>query len=396
VKIALAQIDVIPNKPKKNLEKMLRMVNEARAQSVDLIAFPEMCVGGYLLCDKWHDDNYCRNLMGYNEILREASKGIAIAYGNVYVDKFINKRVNDDRFHPNKDGRSRKYNSVYVFQDGMPASRLKESNILPHGVQPKTLIPNYRIFDDERYFFSTQDIAKDFGVPLESLLQPFLIRIAGEQVPIGFELCEDLWCEDYRRNGEALNPTRILIENGARLIINSSASPWSFGKNKARDARMQFLRKQSGNDLVPFLYVNCVGAQNNGKNIVVFDGASTAYNTDGLPVILGNANYQEELLVVLRSDFSKKPVERIEAGNMEKKFHAIIRGIKHMNDILGHMPRYVIGLSGGIDSAVVASLLTIAVGRENVTAINMPTKYNRQEIKDSAKQPLALPKPLGQ
>jgi NAD+ synthase (glutamine-hydrolysing) len=85
VKIALAQIDVIPNKPKKNLEKMLRMVNEARAQSVDLIAFPEMCVGGYLLCDKWHDDNYCRNLMWYNEILREASKGIAIAYGNVYV-----------------------------------------------------------------------------------------------------------------------------------------------------------------------------------------------------------------------------------------------------------------------------------------------------------------------
>ena len=386
MKIALAQIDVIPNKAKKNLQKMLRMVEKAKAQSVDLIAFPEMCVSGYLLSDKWQEHGYCNGLMGYNQILREASKGIAIAYGNVYVDEFINKRVNDDRFHPNKDGRTRKYNSVYVFQDREYVSRLKETNIVPQGVQPKTLLPNYRIFDEERYFFSTQDIAKDFSVSLESLLQPFLIRVDGEQLPIGFELCEDLWCEDYRRNGNALNPTKILIENGARLITNLSASPWTFGKNKTRDKRIEFLKKESGNDFVPFLYVNCVGVQNNGKNIVVFDGASTVYNTDGLPVILGDANYQEELLVVCESDFSIKPVERIEAGKTEAKFQAIIRGLRHINDVIGHIPRYVIGLSGGIDSAVVASLLTIAVGKENVTAVNMPTIYNKQETKDIAKR----------
>ena len=141
--------------------------------------------------------------MEYNEILNEASNGIAIAYGNIYVDKFINKRVNDDSFHPNKDGRSRKYNSVYVFQDGNSVSRLRETKILPPGIQPKSLLPNYRIFDDERYFFSTQDIAKDFGVSLESLLQPLLLRIDREEVSIGFELCEDLWCNDYRRNCHA-------------------------------------------------------------------------------------------------------------------------------------------------------------------------------------------------
>jgi NAD+ synthase (glutamine-hydrolysing) len=385
VKIALGQINVIPNKANENLEKMLRMVKEAKAQSVDLIAFPEMCVGGYLLSDKWQEDNLCHHLMEYNQTLREASNGIAIAYGNVYVDQFINERVNDDRFHPNKDGRTRKYNSVYVFQDGKPVSRLKWTNILPQGVQPKTLLPNYRIFDEERYFFSTQDIAKDFSAPLESLLQPFLVLIDREETPIGFELCEDLWCEDYRRNGEALNPTKILIENGARLIVNLSASPWTFGKNRTRDRRIRFLKKESCNDFVPFLYVNCVGAQNNGKNIVVFDGASTVYNTDGFPVMLGDANYQEELLVVCQSDLSRKPVERIETGKIEAKFHAIIRGLKHMNDILGYVPKYVVGLSGGIDSAVVASLLTIAVGKENIIAVNMPTKYNKQETQDSAK-----------
>ena len=173
LKIALAQMDVISNKPNKNLESMLNMVGRAKAQDADLVAFPEMCLGGYLLSDKWQDDTFCENLMEYNEILNEASNGIAIAYGNIYVDKYISKRVNDDRFHPNKDGRSRKYNSVYVFQDGNPASRLRETKILPPGIQPKSLLPNYRIFDDERYFFSTQDIAKDFGVPLESLSATF-------------------------------------------------------------------------------------------------------------------------------------------------------------------------------------------------------------------------------
>ena len=386
MKIALAQMDVIPNKPNKNLEAMSKMVERAKAQGVDLIAFPEMCVGGYLLSDKWQEDNFCEDLMEYNQILKEASNGIAIAYGSIYVDKFINKRVNDDKFHPNKDGRSRKYNSMYVFQDGNPVSRLKETKILPAGIQPKSLLPNYRIFDDERYFLSTQDIAKDFGVPLESLLQPFLVRTNQEKVPIGFELCEDLWCNDYRRNLQALNPTKILIQNGSKIIINSSASPWTFGKNDARDRRIEFLKEESGNDFVPFLYVNCVGAQNNGKNIVTFDGASTVYNSDGFPVILANANYEEQLVVVNGSEISKRaPLQRIKEGKIERKFRAIIRGIRHMNDLLGYVPKYVIGLSGGIDGAVVASLLTIAVGRENVTAVNMPTKYNKEETKESAR-----------
>lgn len=94
---------------------------------------------------------------------------------------------------------------------------------------------------------------------------------------------------------------------------------------------------------------------------------------------------KESTKIVCECDFSKKPLERIEKGKVEAKFQAIIRGLRHINDILGHVPRYVIGLSGGIDSAVVASLLTIAVGKENVIAVNMPTKYNKQVTKDIAK-----------
>src|SRR3989338_7109286 len=96
----------------------------------------------------------CANPMGINDIIRAQSQGIAIAYGNIYQDDQINQRVTVDNttithHHPNKDGRSRKYNAIYVFQNGKPVERVQETNILPPGVQPKTLLPTYRFFDDQ-------------------------------------------------------------------------------------------------------------------------------------------------------------------------------------------------------------------------------------------------------
>ncbi|HLD07359.1 MAG TPA: NAD(+) synthase [Candidatus Nanoarchaeia archaeon] len=385
MKIALAQMDVKPGQPRKNLESMLRMVEQAKRQQVDLIAFPEMAVGGYLLGDKWLSDEYCRYLMEFNDALLEASDGIAIAYGNIFLDEHINDRVGDSNPHPNEDGRSRKYNAVYVVQNRKPASRKQQTRLLPEGVQPKTLLPNYRIFDDKRYFFSTTGVAQDFGVPLEGLMQPFMISVGGRQVPIGFEICEDLWCADYRRNSRMLNPTKMLISNGAAYIVNISASPWTFGKNSARDRRVRELKADINGHFVPFLYVNCTGAQNNGKNIVTFDGGSTVYNADGLPIQHSAAPYQEELIIVERFDGSA--AERQEKPAIAQKHDAIIAGIRHVRDMMGaeEQPGYVVGLSGGVDSAVVAALLVDAVGRERVMAINMPTSLNSAKTRESAR-----------
>ncbi len=386
MKIALAQMEVKPGRPKKNLENMLAMIEEAKRQHVDLIAFPEMCVGGYLIGDKFLQERYCRNLMEFNEAIRKASEGIAIAYGNIFVDDSVNERWEDSEIHPNKDGRSRKYNAVYVFQNGKEAERKAEAGILPAGVQPKTLLPNYRIFDDERYFLSLEDAAKDYGVPLDYLLQPFLIEVGGEKIPVGFEVCEDLWCADYRKEMEALNPTKILIDNGAELIVNISASPWTYGKNSARDRRIKFLKEESGEDFVPFLYVNCTGVQNNGKNLVTFDGGSTIYNKDGLPVIMSKAPYEQELIITEEKDFGKAPAERIEKERIAQKYDAIITGILHIKDTLGmeSHPKFVIGLSGGIDSSVVAALLADAVGAGKILGVNMPTQYNSDLTKGAA------------
>src|SRR3989344_1613966 len=111
MKIALAQMEGVQGKPGKNLEKMLAMVEEAKRHDADLIAFPEMAVGGYLVGDKFLSDEYNAGLMEFNEELRRASDGIAIAYGNIFVDDEINERAGENRPHPNKDGRIRKYNA---------------------------------------------------------------------------------------------------------------------------------------------------------------------------------------------------------------------------------------------------------------------------------------------
>ncbi len=403
MKIALAQMEVVPGCPRKNLETMLGMIEEAKAQQADLIAFPELCLGGYLLGDRFTEEDYCANLMEFNEELRKASgdgsesngkngnecKGIAIAYGNVFLERDINARVGDNNTHPNKDGRLRKYNAVHLFQNGKEIPRLRETKALPPGVQPKTLLPNYRFFDDERYFFSLEDVAKDFDVPLEELAQPFLIETRdGEKVPIGFEVCEDLWCADYRRDGEAQNITKMLIQNGARYIVNISASPWTAGKNSTRDRRIKFLKQESNDAFVPFLYVNCVGAQNNGKNIVTFDGGTTVYNANGEPIILNGEHYEQDLVIVGNSDFDKPAVQRAEKPKIVQKLEAIIKGIQHVKDMNGwkEQPKYVLGMSGGIDSAIVAAILTLAVGKDKVLGINMPTVYNSAQTKKAAEE----------
>ena len=375
--IALAQMDVIPGQPRANVDKMISLIQEAKQKNVDLICFPEMCIGGYLLGDKFLEDAYCEELMSYNSEILDASIDIAICYGNIYVDE------NSNGYHPNKDGRSRKYNAVYVVQNGKYAKRSKENGILPFGVQPKTLLPNYRFFDDERYFFSLPDVATDFGKELKDLLSPFLISIGNTIVPVGVELCEDLWCRDYRALGEPINITNILIEAGAQKIINLSASPWTFMKNNARDRRVKFLKEQS-KSFVKYYYVNCVGVQNNGKNIITFDGGSTVYNENGDPCILSNKGWQEDLMIIDQKSSFESKMRKI-GNTVQEKYKAISNGLKKSSNILGDNPNFVIGLSGGIDSSLVATLLVLAFGKNNVVGVNMPSKYNSSKTKECAK-----------
>ena len=370
MKIALAQMRVIAGQPWKNFDKMRQFINQARENGCHIIAFPEMCVGGYLLADRWTEDSWCYHLAAFNDRIRELSDNIIVIYGNILID---NTRKN-------KDGRIRKYNAGFAFHNLKPLPR---AGALPEGAAIKSLLPNYRIFDDERYFYSLTEYAHDTNTQIEDLLQPFQATIEGQVIRFGVEICEDLWFNDYRYKGKPLNISKYLIENGARFIFNISSSPWTYGKDHARNNRIQESFKDASR-FVPFYYVNCTGVQNNGKNIVVFDGDSTIYNEKAKVVRTCSEPFTEELLIH-DTNSALKPVKKEPLAAVKAKYLAVTEGIRGMDEIMGNdqFP-YVVGVSGGIDSALTACLLSQAAGSKRVVAINLPTRYNSQITREIA------------
>jgi NAD+ synthase (glutamine-hydrolysing) len=369
MRVALAQMRVLPGRPDRNVAAMAASIDEARRRGCRFVAFPELCVGGYLIGDRWLEDAWCEELVAQNDRIRALSDGIVVLYGNVYVD----------RSAVNKDGRVRKYNAGYAYYDRKPVPR---PGPLPDGVAVKSLLPNYREFDDERYFFSLLDLALDLDVPVQQLVQPFEAAIDGERIRFGVEICEDLWFNDYRCGGRPLNVTRHLIANGAQCIFNLSASPWTFGKGRARNNRIQESRQEAG-AFVPFYYVNCVGTQNNGKNLVVFDGDSTIYDARAQVIATASAPFAEELVV--HDTARVEPIDKQPLGMIEGKYRAILEGIRGMDEMLDSSSfPYVLGISGGIDSALVACLLRDAIGAERVVGFNMPSRYNSARTRSYA------------
>lgn len=386
MRTALAQMRVEPGRPDLNLKRIEEFIARAKDEGADLVAFPELCVSGYLLGDLWTSESFCRDLSAANAELGALSGGIALAYGNVYLDP--SRR--------NKDGRARKYNAAFAWQDGKPLPRAASPGaaLLPEGVSMKTLLPNYRIFDDERYFFSLWDLSEELGVEVESLLLPFEARFPGGPLRIGVEICEDLWFTDYRLKGRPFNVSGVLVENGARAILNLSASPWTLGKGEARDRRVRDSRAdlaaRSGKDAAPFYYVNCVGVQNNGKNFVTFDGDSTVYGPDAEIAAHSGRPWEEELLVFDDAAFGKRGAPKADkpsSSGIALKCRAAVEGIRAVDLVMGNSAfPWIIGLSGGVDSAVVACLLERAVGKERVRAFNLPSRYNSAATKGAAAQ----------
>ena len=163
-------------------------------------------------------------------------------------------------------------------------------------MHPKTLHPNYRFFDDDRHFYSLRKLAGETGTRISrldgSLRDPH--RTAAI-VRLGVQLCEDIWHQDYRVPArDRWTRSGAWHRAGADLVVNLSASPWTWQKN---DKRNRVVHEAMARSPAPFFYVNQVGAQNNGKNILVFDGDTCGYRTDG--TIAGRAPPWREALLVL-------------------------------------------------------------------------------------------------
>jgi len=356
MKIGLAQIEVKPLEVEKNLEKILSYIEKAKKAGLEVVVFPEMAVGGYLVGDEWENEDYIDKLLQANEDIKNHSGGIVVIWGNVDVD----------RLKKNEDGRWRKYNAGFVASDGEWVV-----GGVGAGKTYKTLMPKYREFDDERHFCSLQKYASDEGKEISNLLKPFEIC----DRKIGVMMCEDMWSDDY-----TISPTEVLVNNGVEMIINLSCSPWTIGKN---DKRHRVVKTRVAESKTPFLYCNNVGIQNNGKNIFVFDGGSTIYNTEGK--ITGELESFEEGLLIYDDQKEASQKELKKDDTTAELWRGIVYGLKKFLEKIG-VEKIVIGLSGGIDSSVVACLLVSALGKERIVGINMPSQFNSDLTKTAAKK----------
>ena len=401
-------MEVRAGRPDLNVRSMLGFVERAREAGAAIVAFPEMSIPGYILGDAWEIDALVEDYERWSTAIRDASRGIAVVFGNVAID----------RESIGEDGRLRKLNAAWVCHDGRFIARPGLPAALPHGVHPKTLHPNYRFFDDDRHFYSLRKIAGETDTRITDWMIPYEIPAGSGVVRLGVQLCEDIWHQDYRHCHETLDTLKSWHRAGADLVINLSASPWTWQKN---DKRNRVVREAMASAPVPFFYVNKVGAQNNGKNILVFDGDTSAYRTDGS--LAGRAPpWREAMLVVEGSratvfvhgeSASNRPANvsdrapnvpaRAEAApagtgivragveaapartEIEAIHDAIVTGLRHLDHLRGRDNRFLVGVSGGIDSSVVACMLRIAFGPERVFAVNMPTRFNAGITRENAR-----------
>jgi len=365
--IALVQMDVKPGRPDLNVANMVKQLDRVRAAGGEIAVFSELCISGYILGDLWEVDAYVEDFASYSEEIRAASDDLTVVFGNVATD----------RAHIGQDGRLRKYNAVYVCSNGQYVERPQLPTELPHGIHPKTLQPNYRFFDDDRHFFSLRQLAEAEGCVPFDWIHPYSVSLRdGQTFRFGVQLCEDMWCQDYRYDGDILDTLKVYKQRGAQAVFNLSASPWTWQKNDKRHRVVNEILQASP---LPFFYVNQVGAQNNGKNILVFDGDSTAYTSGG------HATHRTQPWiddVVYTRNSAPIPSPQSEE---EAIFSGLQTGLRHLDHLRGSENKFLVAASGGIDSSVVLCLLERTFGSERVCAVNMPTRFNSQITQDNAR-----------
>ncbi|HEX8323145.1 MAG TPA: NAD+ synthase [Tepidisphaeraceae bacterium] len=346
MRIALAQINPTVGDLPKNEKLMTDAIARAKDAGAQAVVFPELSVTGYPPKDLLLKPQFVEDNKAVVERLAEHTRGIDAIVG--YAEG-----------NPNPIGRSL-YNAAAVLRDGRVASR-----------HFKTLLPTYDVFDESRYF-----------EPGPKSERSQIVNLAGRKV--GLSICEDLW-NDERLITRRLyhdNPIADLDAAGAEVMVNCSASPFVAGKHKFRLELLSSQAKQFG---APMVYVNQVG----GNDELIFDGCSVVFDAEG-NLIAQAKDFEEDLLIADLNDPASNRMETV-STNLESIHKALVLGLRDYVRKCG-FKQVVLGLSGGIDSALVCALAVAALGRENVMGVAMPSRYSSEH---SVSDAYALAKNLG-
>lgn len=329
LRTALAQIDTTVGDFTGNAQRIRDATATARARGAELVVFPELTLTGYPPRDFLELRSFLRQSEGALAALAapaEWSRGLAIAVG--FAESHAGPGLGV-------------YNAAAVLQDGRIS------------IARKSLLPSYDVFDEGRYFD-----------PAET---PTVVEIAGRRV--GVTICEDIWNDKsfWQRRRYATDPVERLCAEGIDLLVNLSASPFAMGKPRLREEMLAATVRHHG---VPLAYANLVG----GNDSLLFDGRSLAIDREGRVIARGPA-FEEAVLVAGSADAVPGALpEPGGPGELDEIVAGLVLGIKDYAAKTGFRSA-LIGLSGGVDSALTACLAARAFGKGAVRGVALPSRY---------------------
>ncbi len=333
MQIAIAQLNYHVGNFEENSSKIISAINKAEKEGADLIVFSELAICGYPPRDFLEFDEFIQECLTHiNNIAKHCNNISAIVGGPSRNSSPRGKKL---------------YNSAYFLSNG------KIENVFH-----KTLLPNYDIFDEYRYFESNNEFK--------------ILNFKGEKIAL--TICEDLW--NISEKLYEVDPMEELVKQGTTLMINIAASPFNYGQAATRK---NVLKANFEKYKVPIVYCNHSGAQTE----LIFDGGSLFMNKNGC--IAEELNYfKEDYKIIDTSNDSKNDVSRTQ-NKTENIHHALVLGIRDYFKKLG-FNKALLGLSGGIDSAVVFALAAEALGSDNVLGVLMPSQFSSDHSVADAKK----------
>jgi len=334
LRIGMAQINPVLGDLRGNTRKISEYIRKAGPLNLDLLIFPELSITGYSPQDLLLNAVFVEsNLKCLGEIARASTSSCIVVVG------FVERR------------NGQLFNSAALIRDGRVIA-----------TRQKTLLPNYDVFDEKRYF-----------QPAESN-DPIALKIRNEMLSIGVEICEDLWDADSTQK-----VTDNLVSQGAELIINISASPFEYNK---RDVRRRLVSEKVQHLRRPVVLVNLVG----GQDELVFDGNSLMLDAEGSLIGWGG-EFVESLVTceIDRNSWCGKSISLPDSEREGSIYKALVLGIRDYVHKTG-AGKVLLGLSGGVDSALVACLAVEALGKEQVLGVSLPSRFSAPETRADARR----------
>ncbi|MBE9049719.1 NAD+ synthase [Nostocales cyanobacterium LEGE 11386] len=352
MKIAIAQLNPTIGDLPTNAQKILEAAQQAVAAGARLLLTPELSLCGYPPRDLLLNPSFVVAMgMTLQQLAKELPPNLAVLVGTV-----------SPNLQASTTGGKSLFNSIALLEDG----KVKQ-------VFHKRLLPTYDVFDENRYF--------------EPGLQANYFTL--DNIDIGVTICEDLWNDEefLGKRSYAVNPIADLAILRVDVIVNLSASPYSVGKQQYREA---MLKHSAVRFQQPMIYANQVG----GNDDLIFDGRSFALNRQG-EVMCRARGFATDLVIVeldeTQRDLQLSSVAPVYESENEEIWQALVLGVQDYARKC-HFSQVVLGLSGGIDSALVAAIAAAALGKENVLGVLMPSPYSSSH---SVSDALALGENLG-